>query len=100
MTVDKFIEELKKLNIELTDEQLDKFQKYADFLLEYNQTTNLTAIRDIEGVYLKHFFDSLLVLDNDLVDFSKVDTLIDIGSGAGFPGVVIKIMEPHIKVTC
>lgn len=99
MTENKFIEELKKINIELTDDQLEKFKKYADFLLEYNKTTNLTAIRDIEGVYLKHFYDSLLVLDNDIVDFSKIDSLIDIGTGAGFPGVVIKIMNPNIKVT-
>ena len=99
MTIDKFIEELKKINIELTEDQLKKFKKYADFLLEYNKTTNLTAIRDIEGVYLKHFYDSLLVFDNDIVDFSKVDSLIDVGTGAGFPGVVIKIMYPNIKVT-
>ena len=99
MTIDKFIEELKKINIELTNEQLDKFKKYADFLLEYNKTTNLTAIRDIEGVYLKHFYDSLLIFDNDVVDFSKVKNLIDVGTGAGFPGVVIKIMYPNIKVT-
>ena len=99
MTIDRFIEELKKINIELTSEQLDKLKKYADFLLEYNKTTNLTAIRDIEGVYLKHFFDSLIVLNNDLVDFAKVDSLADIGTGAGFPGVVLKIMFPNIKLT-
>ncbi len=99
MTIDKFIEELKKINIELTEDQLNKFKKYADFLLEYNKTTNLTAIRDIEGVYLKHFYDSLLVLDNNIIDFSEVESLIDIGTGAGFPGVVIKIMFPNIKVT-
>ena len=99
MTINKFIEELKKINIELTEDQLNKFKKYADFLLEYNKTTNLTAIRDIEGVYLKHFYDSLLVLDNNIVDFSEVESLIDIGTGAGFPGVVIKIMFPNIKVT-
>lgn len=99
MTEDKFIEELKKINIVLTEEQLDKLKKYADFLLEYNKTTNLTAIRDIEGVYLKHFFDSLLVLDNDIIDYSKINNLIDVGTGAGFPGVVIKIMFPNINVT-
>lgn len=99
MTIDKFIEELKKIKIKLTTEQLDKLKKYAEFLLEYNRTTNLTAIRDIEGVYLKHFYDSLLVLDNDVVDFSKVDSLIDIGTGAGFPGVVIKIIFPNINLT-
>ena len=99
MTIDKFIEELKKINIVLTENQLEKLKKYADFLLEYNKTTNLTAIRDVEGVYLKHFYDSLLIFDNNIVDFSKVDSLIDVGTGAGFPGVVIKIMFPNIKVT-
>lgn len=99
MTIDRFIEELKKINIELTEEQLNKLKKYADFLLEYNKTTNLTAIRDVEGVYLKHFYDSLLVFDCDLVDYSKVNSLIDIGTGAGFPGVVIKIMYPNINLT-
>ena len=99
MTIDRFIEELKKINIELNEEQLDKLKKYASFLLEYNKTTNLTAIRDIEGVYLKHFFDSLLVLDNDIIDYSKINNLIDVGTGAGFPGVVIKIMFPNINVT-
>lgn len=99
MTIDKFIEELKKINIVLTDDQLEKFKKYADFLLEYNKTTNLTAIRDIEGVYLKHFYDSLLVFNNDIIDYSKVNNLIDVGTGAGFPGIVIKIIQPHINVT-
>ena len=99
MTIDKFIEELKKINIELTEDQLEKFKKYADFLLEYNKTTNLTAIRDIEGVYLKHFYDSLLVFNNNIIDYSKINNLIDVGTGAGFPGVVIKIMQPHINVT-
>ena len=99
MTADKFVEELKKINIELTKEQLDKFKKYAEFLLEYNKTTNLTAIRDIEGIYLKHFYDSLLLFEDNWVDFSKVSNLIDVGTGAGFPGVVIKIMYPNISVT-
>ena len=99
MTIDRFIEELKKINIELNEEQLDKLKKYASFLLEYNKTTNLTAIRDIEGVYLKHFYDSLLVFNSDIIDYSNINSLIDIGTGAGFPGVVIKIMYPNIKVT-
>ena len=99
MTINSFIEELKKINIILTDEQIDLFKKYADFLLEYNKTTNLTAIRDIEGIYLKHFYDSWLVVNNEVVDFNNIDSLIDIGSGAGFPGVVIKILYPNIKLT-
>lgn len=98
MNIDRFIEELKKINIDLTNVQLAQLKKYADFLLEYNKTTNLTAIRDLEGVYLKHFYDSLLVFNNEIVDYSKIDNLIDVGTGAGFPGVVIKIIKPHIKL--
>lgn len=99
MNKDKFIQELKKINIILTDDQVELFNKYAKFLLEYNKTVNLTAIRDIEGVYLKHFYDSCLVINNSLVDFNNVNSLIDIGSGAGFPGVVIKILYPNIELT-
>lgn len=99
MNKDRFIEELKKINIILTDDQVELFNKYAKFLLEYNKTINLTAIRDIEGVYLKHFYDSCLVINNSLVDFNNVNSLIDIGSGAGFPGVVIKILYPNIELT-
>lgn len=99
MTINDFINELQKINITLSNEQLEKLKKYADFLLEYNKTTNLTAIRDIEGVYLKHFYDSMLVVSNELVDFSKIDNLIDIGTGAGFPGMVLKILYPNMNVT-
>lgn len=99
MNKDRFIQELKKINIILTDDQVELFNKYAKFLLEYNKTVNLTAIRDIEGVYLKHFYDSCLVINNSLVDFNNVNSLIDIGSGAGFPGVIIKILYPNIELT-
>lgn len=99
MKISEFIEELEKINITLNDNQLNQLEEYANFLLEYNKKTNLTAIRDIEGVYLKHFYDSLLITKNSVVDFNKVESLIDIGSGAGFPGVVIKIVFPNIKVT-
>lgn len=99
MKLNDFINELKKIDIELNEYQLEKFEKYADFLIEYNKTTNLTAIRDKEGIYLKHFYDSLLVSVNSQVDFNNINTLIDIGSGAGFPGMVLKIIYPHINVT-
>ena len=99
MKTNEFIEELKKINIELTDYQLNQFETYADFLLEYNKTTNLTAIREKEGVYLKHFLDSILIVKDSIVDFKSINSLIDIGSGAGFPGIVIKIVYPHIKLT-
>ncbi|MCR5788127.1 MAG: 16S rRNA (guanine(527)-N(7))-methyltransferase RsmG [Bacilli bacterium] len=97
MKIDKFIEELKKINIEVKNEKLELLAKYCTFLKEYNEHTNLTAIKDDEGIYLKHFYDSLLV--TKYYDFSKVDNMLDIGSGAGFPGVVLKIFYPNINVT-
>ena len=83
------------IGIELTSEQLEQFKKLADFLLETNKTTNLTAIRDIEGVYMKHFLDSL-TLEKALPENAK--SLVDIGSGAGFPGLPLAILRPDIKV--
>lgn len=99
MKKDEFISELNKNNIDFNDNQITLLEKYADFLLEYNKNVNLTAIRDYEGVYLKHFYDSILVVVNSAVDFNKVENLIDVGTGAGFPGLVIKIFYPNIKVT-
>lgn len=99
MKIDEFISELKNKNIKYNENQLELLKKYADFLLEYNKNVNLTAIRDIEGVYLKHFYDSILTFSSNTLDFNKVDSLIDIGTGAGFPGLVIKIFYPHINVT-
>lgn len=99
MKIDEFISEIEKLNIDFDEKKLDLLKKYADFLLEYNKKVNLTAIRDIEGVYLKHFFDSILVVNNTSINFNDINNLIDVGTGAGFPGVVIKIFFPHISVT-
>lgn len=91
-----FFEELKKIGIELNDIQLEQFRSYSKFLLEYNAHTNLTAIKTLEEVYLKHFFDSLLACK--YFDFSN-KSIIDIGSGAGFPGVPLKIVFPNIDLT-
>lgn len=99
MKIDEFVNELKKCNIYLSDEQLEKFEKYAEFLIEYNKTTNLTAIKDKESIYLKHFYDSLLVCHNEALRFDDVESIIDIGSGAGFPGMALKILYPHLKLT-
>lgn len=99
MKINEFISELKKINISVSDNQLEMLDIYADYLLEYNQKVNLTAIRDKENVYLKHFFDSMLIFNNELLDFNKIETVIDVGTGAGFPGVIIKIFYPHIKLT-
>lgn len=97
MTQNSFIEELKKINIDITDEQLSKLEKYYEMLIEYNKVMNLTGITEKEEVYLKHFYDSLTI--NKIIDLKNVDTLCDLGSGAGFPGVVIKILFPNIKIT-
>lgn len=85
----------KELNINLSEEQLMLLKKYAKFLLEYNQHTNLTAIKTVEGVYLKHFYDSLTITKVVSLQHGK---LLDIGTGAGFPGLVLAIAFPKIQV--
>ncbi|MDD5836142.1 MAG: 16S rRNA (guanine(527)-N(7))-methyltransferase RsmG [bacterium] len=97
MTEEQFKEELVKLNLKLSDAQLQQLKLYADFLLEYNKHTNLTAIKTTEEVYLKHFYDSLTIIKT--VDLSAIDSLLDIGTGAGFPGMVLKICYPNLNVT-
>ena len=96
MNKNEFIEELKKLNIKVTDEMLEKLDIYCNFLLEYNKHTNLTAIKEENDVYLKHFYDSLTL--TKVIDLNEYNTLLDIGSGAGFPGMVLKIFFPKLKV--
>ena len=97
MNKELFIEELKKINIEITEEQLQKLNKFYELLIEWNEKINLTRIIEKEEVYLKHFYDSLTI--TKVVDLTKVETLCDIGTGAGFPGVVLKIMYPNLKIT-
>ena len=94
--MDRFDEELKKLEITLTSAQKEQFDRYYDMLVEWNKVMNLTGITDYDEVNLKHFTDSLTIVRVE--DMSSVDTLIDIGTGAGFPGIPIKIVFPHIKV--
>ena len=96
MNKNEFIKEVQQLNINITDEMLDKLDIYCSFLLEYNKHTNLTAIKEENDVYLKHFYDSLTL--TKIIDLNKENTLLDIGSGAGFPGMVLKIFFPHLKV--
>ncbi len=97
MNLNSFIEALKELNITLTDQQLDELEQYYELLVEYNKVMNLTGITEKEEVYLKHFYDSLTICR--VIDLSKVNTLCDIGTGAGFPGLVLKIVFPNLKVT-
>lgn len=97
MTINKFIEELKILNIELTEKQLEQLYRYYELLVEYNKVMNLTGITDKDDVYLKHFYDSLTIVK--AIDLKKVTTLCDIGTGAGFPGLVLKIVFPNLDIT-
>lgn len=98
MTKDEFYELIKKdFKIIISEEQKEKLSKYFELLEKENQKYNLTRIILEEDVYLKHFYDSLTPLL--AFDFNKVKTLIDVGSGAGFPGVILKIFYPHLNVT-
>ena len=97
MNKKEFIEELSKLNIHLTDEQLHQLDEYYKMMIEYNEKINITRITDEKDVYLKHFYDSLTLIK--AYDLTKDITLCDIGTGAGFPGIVLKICFPQLKVT-
>lgn len=88
---------IKDYKITLTENQYEQFQKYFELLAEWNEKMNLTAITDESGVALKHFADSLSLLN--FVDIPQNSSLADVGTGAGFPGVVLKIARPDIKIT-
>ena len=93
MNINEFKESLKNRNIILTDKQIEQLNFYATYLKEYNEKINLTAITEYEEVLDKHFYDSLLLVDRKLEG-----TLVDVGTGAGFPGVVLKIVIPELNV--
>ncbi len=84
-----------KLDITLTGTQLDLLDRYAEVLVEYNQKVNLTAITDPEGIEDKHFIDSLLFARQPQV----AGRMVDVGTGAGFPGIVAKIYKPDLELT-
>lgn len=87
----------KKYNFDLTDIQLEKFNKYAKMLVEWNDKINLTAITQPKDICLKHFFDSILLLD--AINVNQNATMIDIGTGAGFPSIPCKIVRSDIELT-
>ncbi len=93
----KLKEEAAEYNIILTEEQLEKFALYGEFLKEYNEFVNLTAITDDEGIRIKHFLDSILLFD---AVGGGGKTIADVGSGAGFPGVPYKIVNPDCSLYC
>ncbi len=97
MNKEEFIKELEKLNISLTQNQLEKLEEYYNLLIEKNKVINLTSITNKEDVYLKHFYDSLTI--SKIIDLNKNLSLADLGTGAGFPGIVLKIVFPNLNIT-
>ncbi len=97
MTEEMFLHEIEKLGLSLTEIQMHQFEKYYELLITWNERINLTAITEKKEVYLKHFYDSATLVK--AIDFLKEETLCDVGSGAGFPGIVLKILFPNLKIT-
>ena len=97
MNRDLFIEEVTKLGIEVTPEKMDKLEQFYKLLIDWSEKINLTTIIREEDVYLKHFYDSLTLYRD--VDLTKNIKICDVGSGAGFPGIVLKIFFPNLEMT-
>lgn len=97
MSEKEFLEELEKIGVYPTKNQLSQLEKYYNLLVEWNEKINLTRIIEKKDVYLKHFYDSLTIVKT--VNLETINNLCDVGTGAGFPGIVLKIMYPHINIT-
>ena len=97
MNKEEFIKAVNELGIELKEEQLIKLEKFYNLLIDWNEKINLTRITEEKDVYLKHFYDSLTIAK--VIDLSTKETLCDVGTGAGFPGIVLKIVYPNLKIT-
>ncbi len=92
----EFILLLKEIDIDISSNQLEQFEKYFELLVLWNEKMNLTTITDKREVYIKHFYDSLCLVKG--IDFTN-QTLLDVGSGAGFPSIPLKIIFPKLKIT-
>ncbi|MGW8264458.1 16S rRNA (guanine(527)-N(7))-methyltransferase RsmG, partial [Bacillus sp. LR--39] len=97
MNIEEFTSGLAEKGISLSPRQLEQFELYYDMLVEWNEKINLTSITEKKEVYLKHFYDSITAAF--YVDFNQVNTICDVGAGAGFPSLPIKICFPHLNVT-
>lgn len=98
MKPELFRETLKEQGIHLTDYQMDQFETYFKLLNEWNEKINLTAITELEEVYLKHFYDSITLVFSENLSTGRV-SLCDVGSGAGFPSIPLKIVFPELSIT-
>ena len=94
MNREEFKNKCKERGLALTERQLEQYDEYASFLVEYNEKVNLTAIVEYEAILEKHFYDSLLLSFEKKIE----GNFVDVGTGAGFPGVVLKIAYPSLKV--
>lgn len=97
MTPEEFQVELEKLGLPLSEFQMEQFATYFELLVEWNQKMNLTAITELQEVYLKHFYDSITLAFSDT--FEPKGKLCDVGSGAGFPSIPLKIVFPDLEIT-
>lgn len=100
--MNKLVNICNKINIEISDDQINCFEKYFELLIEKNKVMNLTAITDKEDVIVKHFIDSIALipyLTDKGININNKLKIIDIGTGAGFPGLPLKIMMPDVKFT-
>lgn len=94
---ENFKKDLLEIGVSLSDQQIQQFITYYEMLVEWNEKINLTAITDYDEVIKKHFVDSISLVK--AIDLSKSMNLIDVGTGAGFPGLALKIAFPHLKIT-
>jgi len=94
----KFTYYFEKYKLEYDERMVRKFNLFADYLMSENLKYNLTAIRDLDGVIVKHFIDSVIILN--YLDFPADARIIDIGAGAGFPSVPVAILREDLKITC
>ena len=97
MLPEEFKEKLEEQGIVLSEKQLGQFEKYFELLVSWNEKMNLTAITEKREVYLKHFYDSIMLAL--VVDFNTEASLCDVGSGAGFPSIPLKIVFPTLQVS-
>lgn len=93
----QFEKDAQVLGITLSEKQISQFMRYYEMLVEWNENVNLTAITEYDDVMKKHFIDSISLVK--AIDMNKDMTLIDVGTGAGFPGLALKIAFPNLKVT-